>query len=83
MKATTREPHTGIKNTMETKLHDEGMLTFEDRYENIPAYKHIETDLEDELAWAQVQEISCNCPRLGMFGQHHYDTCPKFEDNSH
>jgi len=59
---------------------DYGMITLEDRYAHRTQYET--ATLEDELAWYEIEERSCSCPRLGMFGQYHHDYCARFEDNS-
>ena len=63
---------------MEIKEYDAGMLTFEDRYVNVPPYKFTDTNLEDELLWAQVTEKCCE--RSGVLGQYHEEHCDHFED---
>lgn len=67
---------------MESKEYDTGMLTFEDRYP-YPPYKHTDTALEDELAWAQtVESTTCaDLPTcgLGIDGKQHGILCPLFD----
>lgn len=65
------------------KQFDLGMLTFEDRHPNFPSYKHTDASLEDELAWAQIDETypgnEPGCKTKGVCGG--CDVCGEYDAN--